>query len=84
MGPVKITNEFTPTSGLAGTGKSSANYGPTLSGSGSYTVVGMGTDKLQIVYNVASKLKLHGAESGGTAPAHIDLIPLTGDECIGQ
>jgi hypothetical protein len=84
MGPVTITNEFAPTSDAAGNGKSSAVYGPTLSGSGPYTITGIGTDKMQIVYNVTSKLELAGRASGGTAPAVIDLIPLTGNECKGK
>ena len=84
-GPVTFTNKFTPTSATTGTGETTASYGGALlNGRGDYTITEQASGELLLVYNVASKLNVGGRRGGGSGAAHIDLIPLQGDQCSSQ
>jgi hypothetical protein len=81
-GRVTFTNKFTPSSGTAGTGETTANYGGALlNGGGGYTITEKPSGELLIVYDVASKLHVGSRTGGGSGAAHIDLIPLDSDQC---
>jgi hypothetical protein len=76
--------KFVPASATAGTLSYNTTYKVlTMTGSGTYTIEGAGTDRPRIRAQTESTLSGMGRRSSGGGPAHIDLVPLDTDECNG-